>query len=194
VDLHVDEGMRGHIDIMMSIWHLDAKMRTRAVAMVRRQLDRSTALVPLIIADIYHVAGALRRNAEAIAQPLGQSQARWQVLSAASAEPKTVPQIARRLGIARQNVQRVADLLIADSLMSLAANPDHKTSVHLLPTAAGRAVLGELTRAAQLYYADLAAAMSDAQLAALRRGLRALSAALERGADDPEPPTHGGES
>src|SRR5579871_6068191 len=92
----------------------------------------AAALVPLIIADIYQLAGQLRRNADAITRPIGQSQARWQVLSAASAEPKTVPQIARRLGIARQNVQRIADLLIAEKLAALSPNPDHKTSPHLV--------------------------------------------------------------
>jgi len=141
--------------------------------------DRNAATVPLIIADIYQLAGQLRRNAEARARPLGQSQARWQVLSAASAEPKTIPQIARRLGVARQNVQRIADLLVAEGLASSSPNPDHQTSPHLLLTESGRDALARLTRSAQSYYREIAAALSPAEIAVLRRNLRALCAAVD---------------
>jgi DNA-binding MarR family transcriptional regulator len=142
--------------------------------------EQSAALVPLIIADIYQLAGQLRRNAEAIAQPMGQSQARWQVLSAASSEPRTVPQIARRLGVARQNVQRIADLLVEEGLVALASNPDHRTSAKLQLTTQGRAALAQLTRSARAYYRSIAREMSPAALTGLRRGLRALCAGLDR--------------
>jgi len=72
----------------------------------------AASVIPLVIADIYQLAGALRERGERIAGTLGQTQARWQVISAASAAPKTVPQIARRLGVTRQNVQRIADRLV----------------------------------------------------------------------------------
>ncbi|MGH6990613.1 MAG: MarR family winged helix-turn-helix transcriptional regulator, partial [Stellaceae bacterium] len=96
-----------------------------------------TDLMPTIIADTYELAGAFRARGEAIAAAIGQSQARWQVLSAASGEPLTVPQIARRLGVTRQAVQRIADLLVADGLARYVANPDHKASLHLILTDAG---------------------------------------------------------
>jgi DNA-binding MarR family transcriptional regulator len=73
---------------------------------------KSRTLVPLIIADVYELAGRLREYGEAIARTVGQTQARWQVMSvASSAEPHSVPRIARVLGVSRQNVQRIADLL-----------------------------------------------------------------------------------
>ncbi len=72
------------------------------------------ASIPIIVADIYELAGRLRECGEAIAKTVGQTQARWQVMSAASAEPHSVPQIARVLGVTRQNVQRIADLLVAE--------------------------------------------------------------------------------
>ncbi|HLI19600.1 MAG TPA: MarR family transcriptional regulator, partial [Stellaceae bacterium] len=124
--------------------------------MARKDRDEAAALIPLIIADIYQLAGQLRRNADAIAGTIGQTQARWQVLSAASAEPKTVPQIARRLGIARQNVQRVADLLIDEGLAALRPNPDHKTSPFLVLTDSGRAAFTQLMSHGRSYYRGLA--------------------------------------
>jgi DNA-binding MarR family transcriptional regulator len=135
------------------------------------------SLVPLIVADIFELAGRFRADGEAIARTLGQTQARWQVMSAASAEPKTVPQIARRLGVTRQNVQRIADLLVADGAARYAPNPDHKTSPFLVLTEAGAADLARLTAAAARSHAALAARTGPGDLAALHHGLRRIIAA-----------------
>ncbi len=115
-----------HIDNILSIRHIGT-MNT----------DAKTA-IPLIVADIYELAGRLRDDGEAIARTVGQTQARWQVMSAASADPRTVPQIARRLGVSRQNVQRIADLLVAENWASFEPNPDHKGSPYLVLNARGR--------------------------------------------------------
>jgi DNA-binding MarR family transcriptional regulator len=137
-------------------------------------------LVPLIIADVYQLAGQLRRNAEALSQRVGQSQVRWQLLSAASAGRHSVPQLARRLGAARQNVQRVADLLVGEGLAIFEANPDHKRSPQLVLTDSGRATLRELTKNARSYYRALANEFSDQELTTLWATLRTLHDALQR--------------
>jgi len=137
-----------------------------------------TEQVPLIIADIYELAGAFRRRGEAIARGIDQTQARWQVLSAAAAGTKTVPQIARRLGVSRQNVQKIADGLVAERLARYADNPDHRTSPYLQPTETGGAALDALTQAGRAFHAKLAARLKGADLVSLRDGLRALIAAL----------------
>ncbi len=82
----------------------------------------------LLVADVYELAGLLRRSGEAIAAREGQTQARWQFLSVISGDALTVPQAARRLGVTRQAVQRVANELVDDGLAELVANPDHRTS------------------------------------------------------------------
>src|ERR671924_955082 len=53
---------------------------------------------------------------EALARPAGQTLARWLVLEAVQDAPATVAQIARRLHLARQGVQRLADVLVRDGL------------------------------------------------------------------------------
>lgn len=136
------------------------------------------SLVPIIIADVYELAGRFRDYGEAIAQTVGQTQARWQVLSAASAEPHTVPQIARVLGVTRQNVQRIADLLVAEGSAQYQDNPDHRASPHLVLTKRGRATLDQLTSAAAGYHARVARALSASDVFAIQRGLRHLLAAL----------------
>ncbi len=41
-------------------------------------------LLPLIVADIFELAGRFHFDGETIAATVGQTQARWQVMSAAS--------------------------------------------------------------------------------------------------------------
>lgn len=140
---------------------------------------KPTSLIPLVIADIYQLAGELRERGERIAGAVGQTQARWQVLSAASAAPKTVPQIARRLGVTRQNVQRIADRLVQERFATFEDNPDHRGSPHLLLTPSGRAVLEQLSRAAEAHHAALARKVDARDIEKLHRGLRSLIRALD---------------
>jgi DNA-binding MarR family transcriptional regulator len=135
-------------------------------------------LVPIIVADIYELAGRMREYGEAIARTVEQTQARWQVMSAASGGPHTVPQIARTLGVTRQNVQRIADALVADGSAAYQDNPDHRTSPHLVLTSRGRAALDRLTKAASGYHARLARKLPPSEIVALQRGLRRLLEAL----------------
>jgi DNA-binding MarR family transcriptional regulator len=127
----------------------------------------------LLVADVYELAGLLRAAGEEIAAGQGQSQARWQLMSVVSDVPRTVSQSARRLGVSRQAVQRVANDLIADGLAEALPNPDHRTSPLLALTDTGRRTLTEISRAADRFNGDLADAMGEPQLAAVRRGVRA---------------------
>lgn len=141
--------------------------------------SHSQALLPIIVADIYELAGRLRDNGETIAKTVGQTQARWQVLSAAASErPHTVPQIARVLGVTRQNVQRIADLLVAEGAAAYRDNPDHRASPHLVLTRRGQAALDRLTKAAGGYHARIANRLSSADVGSLQRGLRRLLGVL----------------
>ena len=141
-------------------------------------------LIPLIVADVFQLAGDFRERGEATAKAVGQTQARWQVMSAASADPRTVPQIARRLGVTRQNVQRLADLLVQENLASFETNPDHKGSPYLVLNARGQAALAKITKAADRNHAQLARRLADTDIRALHRGLRRLIQAL----NDPDNP------
>jgi len=135
-------------------------------------------LMPVIVADVYELAGRFRDYGEAIAKTVGQTQARWQVMSAASGRPRSVPQIARVLGVTRQNVQRIADLLVAEGSAQYQGNPDHRASPHLMLTRRGRTALDALTKAAGGYHARLARRLSAADAVSIRRGLRRLLDAL----------------
>ncbi|SOD72589.1 DNA-binding MarR family transcriptional regulator [Jatrophihabitans sp. GAS493] len=136
----------------------------------------------LLVADLYEAAGAFRRSGELIAAAQGQTQSRWQTLSVVSAEPTTVAQAARRLGVSRQNVQRVANDLQREGLVIFSDNPAHKGSpiVTLLPS--GRTVLKRLTHAASLAHRaqlrQLEKLDPNLDLAAVRSVLQRLTQAV----------------
>ena len=72
------------------------------------------------------------------AAPVGQTSARWQVLGVVAGGPASVAQVARAMGLARQSVQRTADLLAADGLVRYADNPHHRRAKLMTMTPKGQ--------------------------------------------------------
>ena len=129
---------------------------------------------------VLQLAGHLTAAGDALTKPLGQTSARWQVLAAAGHATMSVAEIARTLGITRQGVQRIADLLEADGLARYEENPGHLRAKHLTLTARGREVLAAI-RAKQSVWANALGAdigERDLRLAGpiLERALAALKA------------------
>ena len=90
---------------------------------------------------------------EALARPAGQTLARWLVLETIQDRPATVAQIARTLLLARQGVQRLADVLVRDGLAAYENNPAHRRAKLLRITPSGRTTLRSIQRA-QVAWAD----------------------------------------
>src|SRR5215472_13363933 len=134
----------------------------------------------LLMADVYELAGLSRRTSAAIAKELGQTAAQWHVLSVVSAGPCTVPAIARRLGLTRQGVQRVAGDLLAARLLKAAPNPDHARSPLLALTNQGQLVIEQLTQRSDAARGRLLqqAGITAEDLAAARTALRVLVQSL----------------
>jgi DNA-binding MarR family transcriptional regulator len=106
---------------------------------------------------------------EALAQQAGLTLARWLVLESIQQEPATVAEIGRRLGLARQGVLRLADLLVADGHARYEDNPRHQRAKLLCITDVGRAALLIVQRAQRAWANRLGE----------RLGLRELRAAGE---------------
>ena len=113
------------------------------------------------------VIGLTRRfttAGEALAKPAGQTLARWLVLEAIQDRPATVAQIARTLLLARQGVQRLADVLVRDGLAAYQDNPAHRRAKLLLTTPQGHTTLRSIQRA-QVAWADaLGAKLGEQEL------------------------------
>lgn len=122
----------------------------------------------LLIADVYQLAGLSRHTAEGIARAEGQSTARWHVLSVLSERPITVSDAARRLGLARQSVQRVVNELMAEGLVVRSDNPDDARAPLVRLSDAGRETLGRLNAAGDRHRGRLLAG-TDLDAASLSR-------------------------
>ncbi|MEU0653353.1 MarR family winged helix-turn-helix transcriptional regulator [Streptomyces albogriseolus] len=133
--------------------------------------------------------GAFRLNgqflavAEELARPAGLTAARWQVLGAVLREPLPVSGIARAMGITRQSVQRVADLLVEQGLAEYRPNPAHRRAKLLAPTEEGRAAVRRIDPGHAAFAARLAKAYGEAHgeegLAEAVRALEHLSTVLD---------------
>jgi DNA-binding MarR family transcriptional regulator len=133
----------------------------------------------LLVADIFEAAGALRRSGERIARAVGQTQSRWQTLSAASVPDQTVPAIARRLGVTRQAVQPVVNELALDQLVQFVPNPARRRSPFVVLTPRGRRVLASLTAAASAANRSLADRIGPGDVIGTRRALSKLVTAVK---------------
>ena len=87
------------------------------------------SLLSELVVQIFRVNGTLTAWGDRFAAESGLTTARWQVLGAISMakEPSTSPQIAERMGITRQGVQKQLNLLRDEGLVMSFENPAHKT-------------------------------------------------------------------
>ncbi len=126
------------------------------------------------------LANLLTLEGDELARPAGQTSARWLVLASLEWGPATVAATARTLGLTRQSVQRVADLLAADGLIAYEDNPRHRRAKLAALTAAGRVALDGI-QAAQRVWADrYGAEIGRSDLDAAAAVLARVMAALER--------------
>jgi len=135
---------------------------------------------------VFRLNGQFLEVSERLAQPVELTAARWQVLGAVLREPLSVAGVARAMGMTRQGVQRVADLLVAKGLAEYQANPAHRRAKLLTPTAEGREAVSRIAPAHQELAERLAAELGLDGFQESLEALQRLSAALDRiGATQP---------
>jgi DNA-binding MarR family transcriptional regulator len=132
----------------------------------------------------FRLNGQLLDVAEQLARPAGLTAARWQVVGAVLHEPLTVAAIARRMGLARQSVQRTADLLVDAGLLERRPNPAHRRAHLLAATPAALAAVGRITPQHAAFADRLVDEAGEAALAQVLEGMALLSAALDRLEED----------
>ena len=115
----------------------------------------------------------------------GQSMARWQVINTASSGEWTVPDIARRLGLRRQSVQRIAHALVDDNLASFAPNPDRRNSPYLHLTLQGSQTWASIAHSLEQRLVRSSTGIGRKQLKSTRQDLRTLRTAAQNAMDRP---------
>ncbi|WP_405390020.1 MarR family transcriptional regulator [Streptomyces sp. NBC_01102] len=128
---------------------------------------------------VFHLNGQFLSVAEELARPAGLTAAWWQVLGAVLAEPLPVSGIARAMGITRQSVQRIADLLVDKGLAEYLPNPAHRRAKLLRPTEEGRVSVDRIGPGHAEFAARLAEELGEERFAETVRVLERLSAAMD---------------
>ncbi len=97
----------------------------------------SIDLVNGIVLNVFKLNGYFIKAADSITRESELTSARWQVLGMVLHEQFTVAAISRSMGLARQSVQRIADILVSEGLAEYLPNPAHKRAKLLSCTEKG---------------------------------------------------------
>jgi DNA-binding MarR family transcriptional regulator len=140
--------------------------------------DRQERLSGLAV-TVFRLNGQFLDVAEGLARPAGLTAAHWQVLGAVLPEPLPVAGIARAMGITRQAVQRIADLLAANGMVEYLPNPAHRRAKLVAATPKGLEAVKRIGPAHAAFADRLCEALGDDRAAEAHRLLRELSDTLE---------------
>lgn len=98
--------------------------------------EAGQVLTDLIVTTL-RLNGRIMEAAQALAAEGGLTAAWWQVLGGVLDQPRSAAEIGRRMGMTRQGVRRVADLLVEHGLAEYRDNPAHRRAKLLACTEAG---------------------------------------------------------
>ncbi len=146
------------------------------------QTDPLVVAYRLLIADVAELMGRSRTTSDALARAAGQTVARWHLMSVLSGQPQSVASAARRLGLTRQSVQRVANDLVADALATATSDPNDARAPQLALTSRGEALVADLYTRSDEARTDLVtrAEVSVRQLTSARGTVRRLIDAFDQ--------------
>lgn len=138
-------------------------------------VEAATAL----ILETFRLNGRLLAAGDRLVGDLGLTSARWQILGAIEEAPLPVAQIARDMGLTRQSVQRLADVLEASGLVEFAINPNHRRAKLVALSNRGRTVMAEVDRRQQAWAARIAGDLDAEQLTVATQVVVTLRRTLE---------------
>jgi DNA-binding MarR family transcriptional regulator len=102
--------------------------------------------VDLLIGEVFRLNGALGTAGDALCAPLGLSSARWQIMGTISLlDAATVSELARKIGLTRQSVQRVVTELANEQYVELIDNPEHKRAKKVVLSKKGQHAHNSIT-------------------------------------------------
>jgi DNA-binding MarR family transcriptional regulator len=132
-----------------------------------------------LVLETFRFNGRLLVAGDRLAKPLGLTSSRWQVLGAIEEHPLSVAQIARKMGLARQNVQRLSDALKKKGVVQYTPNPDHQRAKLVSPTSKGRSALRDLSAHQALWANRISSAASALDIQAALNTMKKIRSRLE---------------
>lgn len=128
---------------------------------------------------VFALNGLFLTVAEQLAAPAGLTATRWQVLGAVLKERLTQAEIARRMGITRQSVQRTANQLVEDGMLAMIPNPSHRKAMLLQPTEKGYAAIRAIHPQHAAFAERLKAELGEARMFHLSEALTELRGTMD---------------
>ncbi|MET9421075.1 MarR family winged helix-turn-helix transcriptional regulator [Streptomyces sp. NPDC006540] len=128
---------------------------------------------------VFRLNGQFITVSDRLAREAGLTAARWQVLGAVVRAPQSVAGIARTMGITRQSVQRIADVLAEQGLAEYRPNPAHRRAKLLHATEDGRAAIKQIDPGHARLANRLLDALGPKEFAETVRVLEQLSRAMD---------------
>jgi DNA-binding MarR family transcriptional regulator len=141
------------------------------------------AVVTDVILTTFRLNARLMEVAQELGANGGLTAAWWQVLGGILDQPRSVAAIGRRMGMTRQGVQRVADLLVERGLAEYRSNPDHRRAKLLACTEAGYWAIRRISLVQHPFVNRLGAELGTEELRATLTTMRRLVSILEGLAD-----------
>ncbi len=120
-------------------------------------MTREQELLSALAKTAFRLNGQFLAIGEKLARPAGLTAAWWLVLSTVLDRPLTVAEVAREIGVTRQSVQRIADVLVDRGLAEYRPNPAHRRANLLTSAPAGRAAIRRIAPEHALFARRLAA-------------------------------------
>ncbi len=139
------------------------------------------------VLDIFRLNGLLLAEGDRLGADIGLTSARWQIMGALTDGARTVPQIAREMGLTRQGAQRTVNVLLDEDIVELRPNPDHKRAKLVQLTGEGRRRLDRVSDRQKQWANAVSESIATADLEIAVQVASALRAALARGLAEPRP-------
>ena len=143
------------------------------------RMTHEQELLSALAKTAFRLNGQFVAIGEELARPAGLTAAWWLVLSTVLDRPLTVAEVARQIGLQRQSVQRVADVLVDGGLAGYQSNPAHRRAKLLKPTEDGRAAIRRIAPAHAAFARRLAAEHSTRALEQALQNATSLSHSLD---------------
>ncbi len=136
-----------------------------------------------LILDLFRLNSLLFTAGDRMVAGLGLTSARWQILGAivTAERPQPVAWLARDLGAARQNVQRIVNDLQRDGLVTFETNPHHRRAQLVVLTEKGRQSFDAAMRLQLPWVNGLSDGLSIKDLESTSRVVSTLRGRLESG-------------
>lgn len=155
------------------------------INMMRAQADAAVSTPPedmtRLILAIFRANGALLAAGDRLVAGLGLTSARWQLLGSIAEEeqPLSVAQLARKMGVTRQAVQRIVNELQKNGMIAFRTNPHHRRAQLIVLTKHGQNLFERAMQIQQPWVTTLGFGIPAARGADLRETLDLLLTTLD---------------